>query len=159
MDIKTILTKLLRIGIIIYSILVLIYGIVFISVDLTQSIPYETLADLQNGKIVQIMICLPCIVIGMALLLTIIFYYALKIKKVNVFKYTAFAYFLLVFSILMLIAFTVIVILTKQLFLILVAIIPALGILSYSIYLINENKKYINTYNKDKTEIVENELL
>lgn len=143
MDTKAILSRLLRIGTIIFSIFVLIYGIVFISVDLTTTIPYETLADMQNGKLLQILICLPCIVVGVALLSLLTLYYVSRIKKLNILKHRVFAYFLLGFSIVKLFAFVAITILIKQMSLLLFAIIPTIGILIYAIYLILENKKLI----------------
>ena len=55
MSTTAILSKVLRIIAILFALFVLIYGIIFVSIDLSNTINYESVMKMEQGKLIQIL--------------------------------------------------------------------------------------------------------
>lgn len=145
---KSIAIKLLKIVTIIYALFVALYGIILLSVK--SSIPFQTIQEAQQWRIDIILYCTPCIVLCVAILLLHIFYFVLKMQKINVYDKPLCVYLTLLVSILLLIGFVAITIVTKQLALILLTIVPSLCMLSFGVIVVINYKRYLSKLTENR---------
>ncbi len=148
MGAKSILSKVLRIIAILFALFVLIYGIIFVSIDLSSTINYESVMKMEQGKLIQILFSVSCIVMGIVLLTIVIIDCVLKAKYLKIYEDIIYPALISVCGAILLIGFVVITILIKETSLILFTILPTIFILIYGEYLIYKNRKKIkNTKN------------
>lgn len=143
MGTKSVLSKVLRIIAILYALFVLIYGSIFVSIDLSNTINYESVMKMEQGKLIQILFSGVCIIMGIALLTIIIIDYVLKVKYLKIYEGIIYPALLSVCSVILLIGFVVITVLIKETSLILLTILPTICMMVYAGYLIYKNKTNI----------------
>ena len=124
----------------IYAIITLLYGLVFISIDLTQTINYSTLADAQAGRVTQVMTMTPHILIGIMVISVLICYYISKNTKVNLINRIEYGFLVTIMSFFLFVATIIIAIIEKYTPLIII-MIPTFVLLVYGIYLLINRKK------------------
>ncbi len=123
--------------------IVLIYGIIFVSIDFSNNINYESVMKMDQGKLIQILFSSSCIVMGIVLLTIVIIDYVFEAKYLKIYEGLIYPTSLSVCSAILLIGFVVITILIEEISLILLTILPTNCILIYGEYLIYKNRKNI----------------
>ncbi len=151
---KSILVKVLKIVALLFAMGLTIYGSIFISVNLSTTIPFDSVVQLEKARLTQRLFFGSCMVMGKVLMWLVIIDSVLKSKQIDIYKNNIYAIIITSISSILLIGFSVVTIITKQAAaMILLTIVPAIFVLCYGIYLLKKRNK--NIPNAEELEGIE----
>ena len=129
----------LRIVTIFYILFALLYGIVFVSVDLSGTIPFKDAAEAAATRQVQLCVCIPYIILGVMLTALLVLFYVSRHSARNFTRLTWYGVFVIVIGALLALGMVIDSIYIKE-FSLIVCNIPAFCITLYGIFLLSHRE-------------------